>query len=72
MLPLIAKQIAKAMRTVAQPPLEIPFSSVLVLLRNDFVAVEKIGWEFRRRTEERGRDDRDNRKQFRQPTSGSG
>jgi hypothetical protein len=65
-------QILKAIRTLAQPPVEIPFSSTLLVVRNDFVAIEKIGWELRRRAEERGRDDRDIRRQFRQPTAGSG
>lgn len=40
--------------------MENPYSSALSVVRNDFLAVEKIGWEIRRRAE----------RQFRQPTAG--
>lgn len=66
----LSNKITKTIRTLSQPPVEVPPSSSLLVLRGDFLAVEKIGWEFRRHAEDRGKDDSVVRRQFRQPTTG--
>jgi hypothetical protein len=63
-------QISRTLNALSHNPIEVPFSAQLESVRVDFLAVEKLGWEVRRRIEERGREEREPRRQVRQPTAG--
>lgn len=69
MLAEAAWQITRALNALSRPPSQISPSALLAYLRKDFLGVERIGMEIRRRVEERGRDDREARRQIRQPTA---
>lgn len=66
----LSQKISKTLKALSQNPIEIPFSAQLESVRVDFLALEKLGCEIRRKIEERGREEREPRRQVRQPTAG--
>lgn len=46
------------MKAETEPPPEVSFQEHTEAIKKDFLAIEKIGWDWRRRMEERRGDER--------------